>query len=49
MVLGGQAKIDTNLLLDAAASVSSTNDFMGGGEKIINQRSFLVDLSLYHF
>eukprot|EP00804_Cyclotella_cryptica_P030015 CCRYP_016934-RA/>CCRYP_016934-RA protein AED:0.02 eAED:0.02 QI:195/1/1/1/1/1/5/1392/1381 len=31
VVLGGQAKIDTNLLLDAAASASSTKDFMGGG------------------
>jgi hypothetical protein len=49
VVLGGQAKIDTNLLLDAAASASSTHDFMGGGEQIINQYSFLFDLSMHYF
>lgn len=32
VLLGGQAKIDPNLLLAAAASSSVGNEFMGGGE-----------------
>ncbi|EED93855.1 predicted protein [Thalassiosira pseudonana CCMP1335] len=37
VVLGGQAKIDPNLLLAAAASSSGGTDFMGGGSSPMSQ------------
>lgn len=45
VVLGGQAKIDPNLLLAAAASSSGGADFMGGGSSPMSQIVAIIKVS----
>lgn len=45
VVLGGQAKIDPNLLLAAAASSSGGTDFMGGGSSPMSQIVAIIKVS----